>query len=236
MVSGPSVVVQCIAAARKAVEALLDKILGEEDDDCSCGCGDSDCEHDHDEEEEDDDDEDLDEITKEENEYYKELRVKKGNITEGISADSKKFLETEGQRCNECSYLCNKCVEVCPNRANVTIDVRNLAMFDDPFQIVHLDAFCNECGNCETFCPFDGAPYKDKFTLFSRMDDFKNSTNSGFVAEGQDITIRIDGKLYNCQFNGDGILEGDAGVSEEIAALIREIYLSYSYLLGYVED
>jgi putative selenate reductase len=238
MVSGPSVVVQCIAAARKAVEALLDTILGKEDEPCSCGCGDSDsdCECDHDEEEVEDDEEDLEAITKEENEYYKELRVKKGNITESVSADDKKFLETEGKRCNECSYLCNKCVEVCPNRANVTIDVRNTGIFEDPFQIVHLDAYCNECGNCETFCPFVGAPYKDKFTLFSRMDDFKNSTNSGFVAEDQDITIRLDGKLFNCQFNGDGILEGDAGVSEEVAAVIREIYLSYSYLLGYVED
>ena len=232
MTSGPSVVVKCIASARKAVEALLDKILGEEDkeEECGCGCGDSDCDCDHEEEE------NLEEITAEENEYYKELRVKKSNVTESVSADSKKFLENEGQRCNECSYLCNKCVEVCPNRANVTIDVRNTGIFKDPFQIVHLDAYCNECGNCETFCPFVGAPYKDKFTLFSRRDDFENSTNSGFVAEGQDITIRLGGKLFACQFNADGMLEGDAGVSEEVAAVIREIYLSYSYLLGDVED
>lgn len=247
MTTGPSVVVKCIASARKAVEALLDKILGKEEEEESCGCGDSHCSCDHNHEEEDDDDEDdfedfedededLEAITADENQYYKELRVKKGNITESISSDSKKFLENEGQRCNECSYLCNKCVEVCPNRANITIDVRNLGMFKDPFQIVHLDAYCNECGNCETFCPFVGAPYKDKFTLFSRRDDFENSKNSGFVAEGPDITIRLGEDLYECQFNGEGVLEGDAGVSEEVAAVITEIYLSYSYLLGDVED
>jgi putative selenate reductase len=248
MTTGPSVVVKCIASARKGVEALLDTILGKEDSsEESCGCGDPDCEcehdHDHDEEscgcgcgDDDDDDVDMEAVIAEENRYYKELRDKKGKITEQVSADAKNFLETEGLRCNECSYLCNKCVEVCPNRANITVDVRNTGIFTDPFQIVHIDAYCNECGNCETFCPYIGAPYKDKFTLFSRRDDFENSTNSGFLAEGQDITIRLDGKLYQCQFNGEGLLEGDEGVSDEVAAIIEEIYLSYSYLLGEVED
>ena len=31
---------------------------------------------------------------------------------------------------------------------------------------------CNECGNCETFCPYASAPYKDKFTLFNSEADF----------------------------------------------------------------
>ncbi|MFA6865256.1 MAG: putative selenate reductase subunit YgfK, partial [Sphaerochaetaceae bacterium] len=197
-----------------------------DEESCGCGCDDDD----------DDDDVDMEAVVAEENRYYKELRDKKGKITEQVSADAKNFLETEGLRCNECSYLCNKCVEVCPNRANITVDVRNTGMFTDPFQIVHIDAYCNECGNCETFCPYIGAPYKDKFTLFSRRDDFENSTNSGFLAEGQDITIRLDGKLYQCQFNAEGLLEGDEGVSDEVAAIIEEIYLSYSYLLGEVED
>lgn len=239
MTTGPSVVVNCIASARQGVDALLDKILGPEEDSDSCGCGDPSCDHeDHSDEDDFEDDEyNSEEFIQEENEYYKELRDKKGNITLPLDASQKEFLKNEGQRCNECSYICNKCVEVCPNRANLNIDVRNYGIFKDPFQIVHIDAYCNECGNCATFCPYTvGSPYKDKFTVFSRMDDFENSTNSGFVAEGSDITIRLDGKLYNCEFNAEGLLEGDEGVSEEVAAVIEEIYLSYSYLLGYVED
>jgi putative selenate reductase len=247
MTFGPSVVVKSIASAKLGVDSLLDKILGPEEEAESCGCGDPSCDHDHDhssDEEADDDDEefedeeyDSEEFAQEENEYYKELRVKKGNITLPIDAAQKDFLKNEGQRCNECSYICNKCVEVCPNRANLNIDVRNYGIFKDPFQIVHIDAYCNECGNCATFCPYTvGTPYKDKFTVFSRMDDFENSTNSGFVAVDTDITIRLDGKLFNCSFNAEGLLEGDEGVSEEVAAVIEEIYLSYSYLLGYVED
>ena len=67
-------------------------------------------------------------------------------------------------------------------------------------------------------------------------EDFDNSTNSGFYAEGEDILIRLDGRIFNCSLDGDGILTGDEeGITDEVAALIEEIYTSYSYLLGYVE-
>ncbi len=239
--SGPSTVVRCIASARSAVEAAIDKVLGpEEDEEEVCGCG-----HDHDEDHEctceDDDDEEMTdeervELEKDENAFFAEVADKKRMILPSRKFGDKEFAATEAARCLECSYLCNKCVDVCPNRANVAIDVRNTGMFDDPFQILHLDAYCNECGNCETFCPYDGGPYRKKFTLFSLKEDFENSENSGFYAEGEDILIRLDGKIYNCSMDADGILTGDEeGVTDEVAALIGEVYTSYSYLLGYVE-
>lgn len=39
--------------------------------------------------------------------------------------------------------------------------------FQNRFQTLHLDAYCNECGNCAQFCPWNGKPYKDKITVFS---------------------------------------------------------------------
>jgi len=136
----------------------------------------------------------------------------------------------------ECSYLCNKCVDVCPNRANVAVDVRSLGMFDNPFQIVHLDAYCNECGNCETFCPYSGGPYKKKFTIFSDKESFEKSENSGFYRDGEGgLVIRQDGKIYHASFDKDGNLGGDEGVSEETAALVTTLFETYSYLLGPVE-
>ncbi|WP_320130621.1 putative selenate reductase subunit YgfK [uncultured Sphaerochaeta sp.] len=260
--SGPSTVVRCIASARTAVEACIDKVLGpvddnEDDDDEDCCCGhdhgedhECTCGHDHDhgddcccddDDEEDDDDEmtpeELENLATEENAYFALINAKKSLIMSSMTEGDKKFAQTEAMRCLECSYLCNKCVDVCPNRANVAIDVRNTGVFDNPFQILHLDAYCNECGNCETFCPWDGGPYKKKFTLFSRMDDFENSTNEGFYADNGEIIIRLDGKIYNCSMDGDGILVGDEeGVTDEVAALIEEVYTSYAYLLGIVED
>ena len=134
----------------------------------------------------------------------------------------------------ECSYLCLKCVDVCPNRANVGIDLRETGLFEDPFQVLHIDAYCNECGNCASFCPHSGRPYKDKFTLFSLMEDFENSTNNGFIAENDEVTVRLDGRIIRGEIDRDGKLEAD--VPEEIKAIIEEVFLSYSYLLGAVEE
>jgi putative selenate reductase len=69
-------------------------------------------------------------------------------------------------------------MEVCPNRANIAIHVDG---FDRAAQIVHIDGFCNECGNCATFCPHSGRPYKDKLTLFWSKEDFDDSDNVGFL-------------------------------------------------------
>lgn len=254
--SGPSTVVRCIASARTAVEAAIDKVLGPQEDEdehehgCGCGhdhdedhecsCGDDGCGHDHGDGEDEDEelnDEDREELTADENAYFASLASKKSSVLVAKKFGDADFAATEAKRCMECSYICNKCVDVCPNRANVAIDVRNTAVFDDPFQILHLDAYCNECGNCETFCPYDGGPYRKKFTLFSLKGDFENSENSGFYAEGEDILIRLEGKVYECSMDGDGILVGtEEGITDEVAALIEEVYTSYSYLLGYVEE
>ena len=83
--------------------------------------------------------------------------------------------EQERQRCLGCGSVCGNCVDVCPNRANQVVAV------DGREQILHIDALCNECGNCETFCPYDSAPYQEKFTLFETEKDMDESENPGFV-------------------------------------------------------
>ena len=80
-------------------------------------------------------------------------------------------------RCLGCPTVCEVCADVCPNRANVAIKVPDLAQE----QVIHVDGMCNECGNCAVFCPYDGRPYKDKFTLFWSEEDFENSENQGFL-------------------------------------------------------
>jgi len=93
----------------------------------------------------------------------------------------------EASRCLQCATLCDKCVDVCPNRANVSFHSR-LVHAELPIltpgssgpcavdretvtirqqrQIVHIDDLCNECGNCATFCTHDGRPYEVKPRLF----------------------------------------------------------------------
>jgi len=133
---------------------------------------------------------------------------------------------TESARCLQCSSLCNRCVETCPNRANVAIRFdpvcmtvpawKNMTMKNvelsirQTIQILHLDRFCNECGNCETFCPHTGGPYERKLTLFSDGESFEASQNSGFAALGEQdgaarFLCRANGSSFSLEINSDEI-------------------------------
>ena len=94
-------------------------------------------------------------------------------------ADDPSVCGTEAARCLACDAVCLKCVEVCPNRANTIVAVPG---FHDAVQVVHLDGPCNECGNCATFCPWDGKPYRDKFTVYADEASFSAGVNPGFFA------------------------------------------------------
>jgi len=249
--TGPSTVVRTIASARKAVDEAIDDCLGKmgegedecddeecschehgHDDECSCGC------HDHDHGEDDGEELSDEELEEAEDKYFADLKEKKSTLHYDRKNDAVKdfesFIKGEAKRCMECSCLCTKCVEVCPNRANVALDMRSSGLFDDPFQILHIDAYCNECGNCDAFCPHDGAPYKAKFTLFSRRDDFESSENSGFLVEGDEVTLRISGEVKMGHIDKERNLEIDA--SDEILAMISEVFISYPYLLNEVGE
>ncbi len=224
--TGPSTVVRCIRSAKDAVESVIDKLYDDAEDaeleteaSLEEACGGRDISD--------------EELLEAEDSFFEGIREKKSRITLSLKSGDKDFFKREASRCNECSYLCNKCVEVCPNRANVSLDLRDTGLFDDPFQVLHLDAYCNECGNCETFCPHDGGPYKKKFTLFSRADDFENSTNSGFLVEEDRVTIRLNGKVIKGRVGSSGVI---ADVPDQVKAVIDEVFISYPYLLGPVEE
>ena len=121
--------------------------------------------------------------------------------------------------------VCGNCVDVCPNRSNVLIEVPSMELL----QVLHVDYMCNECGNCHSFCQYAGAPYKDKFTLFASEEDMNNSANNGFAVldrEAKEIRIRIDKKEETVKADQpSGILT--EGLSELICTVIND----YAYLL-----
>lgn len=95
------------------------------------------------------------------------------------------------EKCLECAAVCEACVDVCPNRANVSVYVNDSM----PPQIIHVDDMCNECGNCTAFCPYASSPYKDKLTLFKTEKTFSESTNAGFLPlGGTNVTLRLGNK------------------------------------------
>lgn len=126
---------------------------------------------------------------------------------------------SEAVRCLQCSTLCDKCVEVCPNRANyayfispmkaklptlschngkLVVSGEQLFQVGQLRQIIHVDDFCNECGNCATFCVHQGKPYQEKPRLFLSEDDFVLAKDNALyikrMRNGWVIRRRKDGR------------------------------------------
>ena len=128
----------------------------------------------------------------------------------------------EGERCLHCNTVCQVCADVCPNRANVVITLP-----DGRHEILHVDRMCNECGNCAVFCPYDSAPYRNKFTLFLTREGFDESTeNQGFLPlEGRKVLVRLDGKVFEADLDGQNQLPAD------VETFILTVLKDYAYLL-----
>jgi len=117
---------------------------------------------------------------------------------------------------------CDKCVPVCPNDANfyyelepVTVEFTNYSWTADGLkpedkgvlkiekkhQIANFADWCNECGNCDTFCPEYGGPFIQKPSFFAdRAAWLDNAQRDGFYIthdkEGSEIVGRMEGKTY----------------------------------------
>jgi putative selenate reductase len=100
---------------------------------------------------------------------------------------------------------CDKCVPVCPNNANFVYELapeerhyRDLIVGSDgsvsahgaeqsfiiesEHQLACYADFCNECGNCDVFCPEDGGPYIVKPRFFGSTESFELfSTHDGYL-------------------------------------------------------
>jgi putative selenate reductase len=121
----------------------------------------------------------------------------------------------EARRCLQCDVLCNICTTVCPNRANIAypvdpIEIRvqqavragnkirieevETVRITQKVQIINIGDFCNECGNCATFCPTSGAPYRVKPKFYLSQKRFENEQNGYMIVDGV-LNARVDGEL-----------------------------------------
>lgn len=142
---------------------------------------------------------------------------KRGILEEKKEAD-------ESSRCLTCSSVCENCAEVCPNRANIAVCVPGM----EKHQIIHVDYMCNECGNCKSFCPYDSAPYLDKFTLFANEADMDNSKNEGFAVTNQTTMVcrvRYLGNLCTWK-SGE-----ETKLPEGLVKIMETVCRDYGYLL-----
>ncbi|TPW11659.1 MAG: Glutamate synthase NADPH small chain, partial [bacterium] len=124
---------------------------------------------------------------------------------------------------------CDKCVPVCPNDANFTYPTlqtelpmvrvepvgngwtwrqHDVLHLTEKHQVGTFADFCNECGNCDVFCPEDGGPYRVKPNFHgSRASWEADRPRDGLFIErnngGSRVLGRCDGTEYQLDVKGD---------------------------------
>ncbi len=164
---------------------------------------------------------------------------------------------------------CDKCVPVCPNDANFTyvlpaaeipivkasrnrdggFDLRREGTIPirKKHQLATFADHCNECGNCDVFCPEDGGPYVMKPKLFGSREHWRQAKHrDGFFFErrgaatvvcarwgGHEVTATFEGG--RARYEGEGFAlscDEDDPARELRGEASGEVDLTYVSLLS----
>ena len=138
-------------------------------------------------------------------------------VTETLS---KEEIVAEAQRCLYCDEICNICTTVCPNFANYSYEITPVKyelqkviredngdtkilpdiIFEvkQKYQILNIGNFCNECGNCSTFCPTNRAPYQEKPKFFLTIEAFNEAEEGYYLVKLKDkinLIYKLKGEI-----------------------------------------
>ncbi|MCB2195962.1 MAG: putative selenate reductase subunit YgfK [Bacteroidetes bacterium] len=147
----------------------------------------------------------------------------------------KETIVKEADRCLQCDEMCNICTTVCPNFANYSyeiepvgyylqkavkhsdgdIEIQNEGLFEvnQKYQILNIANFCNECGNCNTFCPTNSAPYKEKPKFWLTRTSFDLAEEGFYLENNQTLIFKHKGEHLILKENQDDYFY-DAGKFE----------------------
>jgi putative selenate reductase len=170
----------------------------------------------------------------------------------GLTANPKYLAATNAKAPNKLGsklqlldcVTCDKCVPVCPNHANFTYALPKAELpmvkltrgadgawtakaqgtlkVEKKHQFANYVDFCNECGNCDVFCPEDGGPYVLKARFFGSETSWaREPRGDGFLLLPDGTTRgRFNGKEFalspGWRFSGAGFeLELDDAAPEQ---------------------
>jgi putative selenate reductase len=130
----------------------------------------------------------------------------------------------EASRCLLCHEICNTCVTVCPNMAlypykvkpaqyqlqkiitkNGALEIALDTIYEikQKNQILHIADWCNECGNCTTFCPTSGSPYKEKPHLYLNREAFEKDDHCYYYdRKNKNLMHKTKGHLHQLKEMG----------------------------------
>lgn len=149
----------------------------------------------------------------------------------------------EAARCLQCTSFCDKCVEVCPNRANFTYTLPEVINWEIPViklrhgvmtktepvafvinqtrQVAHIDDLCNECGNCASFCVHQGRPYLDKPRIFFDKSVFSSESDNAFYFNDKVVLRRDNGQTSQLKINVKTLVYSDERMTVEMDSAFK---------------
>ncbi len=118
---------------------------------------------------------------------------------------------------------CDKCVPVCPNVANFIYETTAAEIAYDNYllspgeppqrvpggifkvakahQLANYADACNDCGNCDVFCPEDGGPYVEKPRFFGSLETYrKYAGRNGFFLDFQNGETTVYGTIAGAAY------------------------------------
>jgi putative selenate reductase len=93
-------------------------------------------------------------------------------------------------------------------------------------QILHVDDFCNECDNCQTFCVHRGRPYADKPRLFLAAEGYAAEDSNAFRIDGNVIWRRERGQECSLTVGEESLTYEDAALRIDLTRdwRVREMH------------
>ena len=141
---------------------------------------------------------------------------------------------------------CDKCVAVCPNDAlftyvapNLDVPAETIEMREEAFeirrtgtvrieerhQIASYADHCNDCGNCDAFCPEDGGPFLAKPRFFGSVDSLMDDPHGeGYYVErkGAGYLCRVRTKGLDVSVASDGVTVRYWGDGFDVSFEVRD--------------
>ena len=153
----------------------------------------------------------------------------------------------------DCVIACNRCLPVCPNDANFNFlippgsypverllpspagwrsEPAGTLEFARHRQIGNFADACNDCGNCDVFCPEDGGPQSVKPRFFGSVAAWRDTPQrDGFAFAMDGATLRMHGRFDGAEV----LLEHTPGDKLRYAGTGFDLRLDLADPLGSVE-
>ena len=139
------------------------------------------------------------------------------------AANSKSPRQIDSQLALYDCINCDLCIQACPNDAIFAYEVTPVQLDGlvvlEEHQLAVFEGACNDCSNCEVYCPEHGAPFVEKERVFLSAEAFDRSAADGFVRLEDGLHARMNGHEYRLEVavSGDRAWLGWNGSRVEVS-------------------